>query len=35
LLPAIVGLRKAMEIQMAMSAREMDEREFGNLIGSD
>jgi hypothetical protein len=24
-----------MEIQMAMSAREMDEREFGNLIGSD
>jgi hypothetical protein len=24
-----------MEIQMAMNAREMDEREFGNLIGSD
>src|SRR6201984_2418156 len=24
-----------MEVQMAMSAREMDEREFGNLIGSD
>jgi PRC-barrel domain len=24
-----------MEVQMALSAREMDEREFGNLIGSD
>ena len=33
--PAIVGLQKEMEVPMAMSAREMDEREFGNLIGSD